>query len=333
MIETFVQTFQTPVHAIREGSMPFSNFRKFQSIFAVLTILVLVCGCSMEDKFAGLQPAVADLGDINDNGIPNEIADAVMFTNYFISGDAAFADHVEASRLNSDANRNGIYLELGDMVYIVRIITGDANPHIKPLPETPVLITLKNGAVDFQSPMNLGAFFLKFDITGEIGTPALGDGTSGMDIKYLINDHELRVLIYNIGFEYITAGEHTAVVIPYTGNISLIDAEAATYDGFNVDVNIEGTPLQYGLSQNYPNPFSSSTTIALSLPIAAEWQLVIKDAEGEFVREYSGFSDAGVVKITWDATDSNGNAVQPGVYFYTVTIGDYSATKSMVYSP
>jgi len=36
-------------------------------------------------------------GDININGIPYEIADAVMFTNYFISGPSAFGTHIDGS--------------------------------------------------------------------------------------------------------------------------------------------------------------------------------------------------------------------------------------------
>jgi hypothetical protein len=59
----------------------------------------------------GLQIICADTingrGDINMNGLAYEIADAVMFSNYFIQGLAAFGDHAEGSTANSDVNEDG----------------------------------------------------------------------------------------------------------------------------------------------------------------------------------------------------------------------------------
>jgi hypothetical protein len=59
-------------------------------------------------------------GDININGIPYEIADAVMYTRYFVEGLTAFGAHVEASIAASDVNADGITLSVADLVYLIR---------------------------------------------------------------------------------------------------------------------------------------------------------------------------------------------------------------------
>jgi len=62
------------------------------------------------------------VGDININNIPYEIADAVMFTNYFVNGIDAFGDHPEGSIAASDTNKDGITLSVADLVYLIRVI-------------------------------------------------------------------------------------------------------------------------------------------------------------------------------------------------------------------
>lgn len=67
-------------------------------------------------------------GDININGVGNEIADWVMFTNYFLYGFRVFYNHVEASIAASDVNADGFALTVGDLIYLYRVICGDAPP-------------------------------------------------------------------------------------------------------------------------------------------------------------------------------------------------------------
>lgn len=74
-------------------------------------------------------------GDINLNGIANEIADLVMFCNYFLYGLDAFSQvNVEGSIAASDVNADGIVLSFRDAVYLLRIVYGDALPFPKRLP-------------------------------------------------------------------------------------------------------------------------------------------------------------------------------------------------------
>ena len=63
-------------------------------------------------------------GDINDNGIPFEIGDAMMYSNYFIYGLAAFEPHVELSIYLSDVNNDGVTLTTADLLLLFQFQDG-----------------------------------------------------------------------------------------------------------------------------------------------------------------------------------------------------------------
>jgi len=274
----------------------------------------IVCGDSIDAR-----------GDVNVNGVGYEIADAVMFTNYFISGLSAFGSHSEASTAASDVNADGITLSVADLVYLVRVIVGDANPYPKPMPDAQALIRAQGGSVTVDAPLNLGAALLTFHVNGEIGTPVLG---VDMDMKYAREGNELRVLIYNIGSKAIPAGENLLVTVP--GNVELTGAEVASYEGFTVESTINRLPLTFSLDQNYPNPFNPTTTIALNMPVESDYSITIFNVAGQKVREFAGHSAAGVLHVVWDGTDANGGAVASGIYFYRATTDKFSETRKMV---
>lgn len=65
-------------------------------------------------------------GDLNVNGIAYEISDVVLYSAYFIYGMTVFQVNVPAQVAASDVNADGITLSVADLVYMVRIIIGDA---------------------------------------------------------------------------------------------------------------------------------------------------------------------------------------------------------------
>jgi hypothetical protein len=67
-------------------------------------------------------------GDINLNGIGNEVADAVLFSNYFVYGLSVFNVNVDGQVAATDVNADGITLSVADLVYLIRVIVGDASP-------------------------------------------------------------------------------------------------------------------------------------------------------------------------------------------------------------
>ena len=267
-------------------------------------------------------------GDINANGVANEIADAVMFTNYFVSGLSAFGtsaeDHIEASIAASDVNADGLTLSVADLVYLIRVIIGDANAYPKPLPGTVTEISVQSGIVSYNAAYPAGAGLFVFDINGDFEAPVVL--AEGMDMTYGVTNDQLRVLVYNIGSNAIQAGN----VLSINGDVELVEVEMADYDGFAMETAIRHLPSAFALAQNYPNPFNPSTTIKLSLPVQSDWALTVYNIAGQKVKSFSGTAEAGQFSIVWDGTDSYGNSVASGIYFYKATANNFSETKKMV---
>jgi hypothetical protein len=86
------------------------------------------------------------------------------------------------------------------------------------------------------------------------------------------------------------------------------------------------------VTRNFPNPFGTSTTIALALPRGSEGiDIAIYDIEGRLVKRLldggPGLTEA---QVTWDGTDASGAPVASGVYFYRVTADGASAFRKLV---
>ena len=90
------------------------------------------------------------------------------------------------------------------------------------------------------------------------------------------------------------------------------------------------------LLANYPNPFNPETWIPYQLSEAAEVTVTIHASDGKLVRTLElGQVPAGVYSdkdraAYWDGRNAQGEPVASGVYFYTLTAGDFSATRKMV---
>ena len=96
------------------------------------------------------------------------------------------------------------------------------------------------------------------------------------------------------------------------------------------------TPEANALLPNYPNPFNPETWIPYHLSKAAEVIVRIYDMRGVAVRELVlGHQAAGVYESRgraayWDGRNSSGEPVASGVYFYTLTAGDFTATRKLL---
>ena len=95
-------------------------------------------------------------------------------------------------------------------------------------------------------------------------------------------------------------------------------------------------PKETVLLANYPNPFNPETWIPYQLSEAAAVTVTIHASDGKLVRELElGLRPAGTYQnrsraAYWDGRNAQGEPVASGVYFYTLTAGDFSATRKMV---
>ena len=95
-------------------------------------------------------------------------------------------------------------------------------------------------------------------------------------------------------------------------------------------------PKQTVLLANYPNPFNPETWIPYHLAKDADVTLHIYAMNGQLVRTLTlGHQAAGMYQnrsraAYWDGRNAFGEPVASGVYFYTLTAGDFSATRKML---
>ena len=95
-------------------------------------------------------------------------------------------------------------------------------------------------------------------------------------------------------------------------------------------------PKETSLLPNYPNPFNPETWIPYQLANAGEVTLHIYAVDGRLVRTLMlGHQLAGRYQnrsraAYWDGRNDVGERVASGVYFYTLTVGDFTATRKML---
>ena len=95
-------------------------------------------------------------------------------------------------------------------------------------------------------------------------------------------------------------------------------------------------PEKTGLLANYPNPFNPETWIPYQLAERAAVTVSIYSADGKLVRMLElGHQPAGVYQTRsraayWNGRNAFGEQVASGVYFYTLTAGEFTATRKML---
>ena len=102
-------------------------------------------------------------------------------------------------------------------------------------------------------------------------------------------------------------------------------ADTAVEDG-------ETVPDEFGLGQNFPNPFNPRTQLQYTLPVAGQVRLTIFNAAGQTVRTLvQGHRQAGLYLQQWDGRDQLGRAVSSGAYMYRLEMPEagFSQTRTM----
>ena len=87
------------------------------------------------------------------------------------------------------------------------------------------------------------------------------------------------------------------------------------------------------LNQNYPNPFSSETTISYSVLTKTNITINILDITGKKIKTLvQEEQNAGTYNFVWDTSNDFGEYVAEGVYFYTIRDGEkgYLCRKMIV---
>lgn len=284
------------------------------------------------------------LGDINLNGIPYEVGDAVLFSKFLI--DPVKYPFNQLQQLNSDVNEDGICCTLADFIVLLNRILEGGNPVLaKLVPEADeVQLNLRKSSSNIEifidSKVPVGAALLIIKHPGiDLGDAILSSDAEGMTLLKKDDAGELRLLLYSASAKYIESGQKRLFTIPIRngdGNIELEKAFFSDYSGNLIQATVslernQEIPERFTLLQNYPNPFNPETNISFSLPAESEVNLKIYNLKGQLVNILVNTRlSAGVHTFTWKGKDESGKDVSSGIYFYKLIAGKYSETKKMV---
>jgi hypothetical protein len=108
---------------------------------------------------------------------------------------------------------------------------------------------------------------------------------------------------------------------------------ASKHDGDDLDSDSDLPPDRLMLAQNYPNPFSTTTTIAYEIPgeDAVHVELRIYDWLGRLVATLmEGSKTPGHYTQSWDGTFSGGGKAASGVYLLRLRTPDSELVKKMI---
>ena len=90
-------------------------------------------------------------------------------------------------------------------------------------------------------------------------------------------------------------------------------------------------PSRPVLSQNWPNPFNSSTAIRFTLPAKGFVALTVYNLAGQPVATLTeGAREAGIYTVGWDGRDDRGFELASGVYLYRLHVGQHVETRKLL---
>ncbi len=153
------------------------------------------------------------------------------------------------------------------------------------------------------------------------GQDTYGGGTIFGNIK-LINDWN-EVNIY-----YQDSVVNRALQDSFVTRADAILLQEAALTEVN-DPNI--VPIEFFLSQNFPNPFNPSTTIRFGLPVQEKVTLKVYDILGREIKTLINEElRPGYHSVEWDGTNDYGVKVSSGIYIYRITAGKFVKSMKMM---
>jgi hypothetical protein len=109
-----------------------------------------------------------------------------------------------------------------------------------------------------------------------------------------------------------------------------VNPEMAVSRTWRVEINTRvekdnTVPLKFGLLQNSPNPFNSSTTIHFEIPQACNVRIAVFNIQGRLMTILvNGFHNPGRYQMHWNANES-----ASGIYYAQIQAGSYSQIIKM----
>ena len=218
----------------------------------------------------------------------------------------------EIPAISADVNRDGI-VNVTDMLLVAENFH---NPELETLAETNIYPDVNNdGAVDLIDLLTVAV-----EMGSEAGAPLLSQ--SEIETSHLTTEKLTH---------WIRLAKRFDVEIPnLQKGISTLEQLLTLFD------SREQLPKATALLANYPNPFNPETWIPYQLAKPARVSISIHSVDGKFIRTLElGQLSAGIYQnksraAYWDGRNVFGEPIASGIYFYTLTAGDFTASRKMM---
>jgi len=157
---------------------------------------------------------------------------------------------------------------------------------------------------------------LNFDLIPGAGTCSTPTNYYFEDTQDLISDHEYWYWLESMDVSGITN---------LFGPISII------YSSPN-EPEVPEIPLNYGLQQNFPNPFNPETMISFVLSFDSTVDLSVYNIKGQLVKNLykNKIKKDEVNEIIWSGLDNKNRQVASGVYFYKLKTEKRDYIRKMI---
>ncbi len=301
--------------------------------------------------------AVDNLGDANLDRFV-DVGDLVTIVAYIIGDRELETREFRAANVNGDIEVNVV-----DLVGVIDIIFTGAAPapfHKLEYFGEPAVVDIGRNAsdneigilsIDAELPTDIAGaqFDLRYNHSEiDVGEPYLTDLSDGLILRHRkLDDSRLRVLMYfppDATRNVIASGTGHILEIPVYGPecwyddptcVELENIVLSDPDGREIPTkkSTGQLPTDFTLHQNYPNPFNPETRIGFAVGggRAQHVELTVYNILGQKVRTLvSGEMMPGTYEVTFDGTDSSGEKLASGVYFYTLSADEVRETRKML---
>ncbi|MCE2414904.1 leucine-rich repeat domain-containing protein [Candidatus Poribacteria bacterium] len=304
-------------------------------------------------------PDVLEAVEVNEGDFLKTGGEGTFFLRGTIDNQKGEITQISSARLSGGINGTGTLLSVTftakavaeTRIRLSNLHAGDSSTAAIPLNVPELVITVDRRAFpawDVNQDGQVNVLDL-IAVAQHLGTAASLNSQADVNGDRTINVLDLIAVAQHLG-------ESSAPAAPSNIAIGSLGLDPATIQAWIAQAQIEDDgsiafrqaianleqllalfiPEETALLHNYPNPFNPETWIPYHLAEPAEVTIRIYAASGVLVRTLAlGYQPAGIYQYRsraayWDGKNAVGESVASGVYFFTLTAGDFTATRKML---